>query len=61
MRINLNWLEKIKSHISESVEITVEDFDYSPFDVMGGLGKATKVFGKDFNRILEELTVELSA
>jgi len=57
----LNWLEKIKSHIAESVEITADDFDYSPFDTMGGLGKAAKVFGTGFNQLIEELNVRLCA
>lgn len=56
----LKWLDAIKNQIASSVEITVDDFDYSPFDSMGGLGKAAKVFGKEFNRILEELNAELS-
>ena len=56
----LNWLEKIKNQIATSVEITADDFDYAPFDSMGGLGKATKIFGNEFNRILEELNAESS-
>ncbi|MBW2981749.1 DEAD/DEAH box helicase family protein [Candidatus Woesearchaeota archaeon] len=57
----LNWLEKIKNQIGTSVEITADDFDYAPFDAMGGLGKAAKIFGNKFNHILEELNAELSA
>jgi type I restriction enzyme R subunit len=57
----LNWLEKIKNHVAESVEITSDDFDYSPFDSMGGLGKASKVFGEKFKQILDDLNSELSA
>jgi len=57
----LNWLEKIKNHIAESLEITVEDFDYAPFDTMGGLGKAARVFGDKFDNTLEELNMRLSA
>lgn len=56
----LNWLELIKSHIAESVEITAEDFDYAPFNTMGGLGKAVNVFGKSFNKMLKELNSKLS-
>lgn len=51
----LNWLEKIKSHIAESVEIAPEDFEYAPFDQIGGLGKATKVFRGKLTKTITEL------
>lgn len=57
----LRWLEKIKNHIAESIEITADDFEYAPFDQMGGLGKASKVFGNQFEKIMEELSEELVA
>ena len=57
----LNWLEKIKSHIAESVEIVPEDFGYAPFYQMGGLGKANKVFGNKFNETIKELSEALCA
>lgn len=57
----LRWLEKIKNHIAESIEITTDDFEYAPFDQMGGLGKASKVFGDRFDGIIEELSKELVA
>ena len=57
----LNWLEKIKYHIAESIEITTDDFEYAPFDQMGGLGKVSKVFGNRFDGIIEELSKELVA
>ena len=52
----LRWLEKIKNHIAESVDITTDDFEYAPFDQMGGLGKASKVFGNRFEKIIGELS-----
>ena len=55
----LNWLEKIKEHISESVEITTDDFELGTLAQMGGLGKAHQVFGDRLNGIIEELN-ELS-
>ena len=55
----LNWLEKIKNQIAESIEITPDDFEYTPFEQMGGLGKATEVFGSKFNKLLVELNKEL--
>lgn len=57
----LKWLEKMKNHIAESVELTPDDFDYAPFDTMGGLGKASKIFGTKFDELLEQLTGELVA
>ncbi|MBU4501376.1 MAG: DEAD/DEAH box helicase family protein [Nanoarchaeota archaeon] len=51
----LNWLEKIKNHVAESVDITPDDFSYTPFDRMGGLGKAVTVFGDGFNTLLDDL------
>lgn len=57
----LNWLEKIKNHIAESIEITTDDFEYAPFDQMGGLGKVSKMFGNRLEKIIEELSVELVA
>lgn len=57
----LNWLEKIKNHIAESIDITTDDFEYAPFDQMGGLGKVTKVFGNKFDEIIEQLSGELVA
>lgn len=55
----LNWLEKIKQHISDSIEITPDDFEDTPFVQMGGLGRASKVFGKGFNDLIEELNTAL--
>ena len=55
----LNWLEKIKQHISDSIEITQDDFEDTPFVQMGGLGKAFSVFGNSFSNILQELNVVL--
>ncbi|MGA1824402.1 MAG: DEAD/DEAH box helicase family protein [bacterium] len=51
----LNWLEKIKGHIAESIEITADDFEYAPFDQMGGLGKANLIFEGRLDEILREL------
>jgi type I restriction enzyme R subunit len=49
------WLERIKDHIATSVEITQEDFENAPFEQMGGLGKAHKVFGLKLKPLLYEL------
>ena len=55
----LNWLEKIKQHIADSIEITPDDFEDTPFVQLGGLGKAYSVFGDMFNNLLQELNAEL--
>ncbi len=51
----LNWLEKIKNHIAESIDIIPEDFEYAPFEQMGGLGKANRVFSGKIDTILDRL------
>ncbi|MBN2367517.1 DEAD/DEAH box helicase family protein [Candidatus Woesearchaeota archaeon] len=51
----LRWLEAIKNHVANSIEITTDDFELAPFDQMGGLGRAAKVFGDKFNTILKDL------
>jgi len=55
----LNWLEKIKQHIADSIEINPDDFEDTPFVQMGGLGRAYSVFGEGFNGLLQELNTEL--
>jgi type I restriction enzyme R subunit len=55
----LSWLEKIKDHIAQSVEFSVEDLESIPFDRMGGYGKAKRVFGERFNEIIQNMTGEL--
>ena len=51
----LKWLRLIKDHIATSVEITKEDFEDAPFNQIGGLGKAAKVFGSKLTPLLKEL------
>jgi type I restriction enzyme R subunit len=60
-REQLVWLEKMKDHIAESIELTLDDFDAVPFNQMGGLGRAGKVFGDRFNNLLKSLPEELMA
>ncbi len=51
----MNWLRMIKDHIASSVRIEKDDFERTPFDGEGGLGKFYKVFGADYEKILEEI------
>ena len=57
----MNWLRMIKDHIVSSVRIEVEDFDRTPFDGEGGLGKFYKLFGSEYEKLLDELNKELAA
>jgi len=55
-----DWLEMIKSHISTSLGIEEDDFDYTPFQERGGLLRARQVFGDDLNEIMDELNGALA-
>lgn len=57
----MEWLRMIKDHIATSVQIGKEDFDYSPFDGKGGLGKFWNLFGDKTDEIIKELNNELAA
>ncbi len=55
------WLEIIKDHISTSLSISAEDFEYTPFNEKGGAVRFYNVFGTDSDIILEELNEALAA
>ena len=57
----LNWLNKIKDQIAQNAEMTVDDFEYTPFNQEGGLLKARELFGKDLQPIIDELNGYLIA
>lgn len=57
----MEWLRMIKDHIASSLSIEPEDLDLSPFDHKGGLGRFYDVFGDVYERILQEMNVELVA
>jgi len=57
----LDWLNKIKGQIAQNAEMTVEDFEYTPFNQDGGLIKARQLFGKELNTIIQELNGYLIA
>jgi len=57
----MNWLRMIKDHIVSSVRIDKEDFDRTPFDGEGGLGRFYNLFGSDYEKLLDELNKELAA
>lgn len=57
----LKWLELIKAQIAQNAEMTVDDFEYTPFNREGGLLKARQLFGQDLNTIIDELNGYLIA
>ena len=57
----MEWLRMIKDHIVSSVRIEAEDFDRTPFDGEGGLGKLYQIFGSNYEKLLEEINNELAA
>jgi len=55
------WLEMIRDHVAQSLEIDIEDFSYTPFVEEGGVGKAVEVFGKELQPLIDELNEVLAA
>jgi len=47
--------------IAQNAEMTVEDFNYIPFNQEGGLLKARELFGKDLDNLIQELNGYLIA
>lgn len=59
--VQRRWLEMIRDHVAQSLEIVVDDFSLTPFVEEGGLGKATEVFGEELRPLIEELNEVLAA
>ncbi|MBI3186818.1 MAG: restriction endonuclease subunit R, partial [Gammaproteobacteria bacterium] len=57
----LAWLNKIKDQIAQNAEMTVEDFNYIPFNQEGGLLKERELFGKELEPLISELNGYLIA
>lgn len=57
----LAWLNKIKDQIAQNAEMTVDDFNYIPFNQEGGLLKARELFGEDLDNLIQELNGYLIA
>jgi type I restriction enzyme R subunit len=55
------WLELVRDHIATTLSIEVDDFDYSPFNSKGGLGRAHALFGEQLPALLDELNEVLAA
>ena len=52
---------KIKDQIAQNAEMTVEDFNYIPFNQEGWLLNARELFGKDLDKLIQELNGYLIA
>jgi type I restriction enzyme, R subunit len=57
----MQWLERIRVHIGDSLRITTDDFEYTPFAEHGGIGGAYSAFGDQLTPLLDELNEELVA
>lgn len=57
----MQWLRMIKDYITNSFHIEREDFDYNPFNAMGGLSKMWQLFGDKTEILIQELNSELVA
>jgi type I restriction enzyme R subunit len=51
----------IKDCIATSFHIEADDFDLSPFNARGGLGKMWQLFGEDTDNIMDEINTFLAA
>ena len=57
----MEWLRMIKDHIMTSMKITQDNFNFTPFDALGGIGKFYQIFGEDYDEIINELNEVLVA
>lgn len=56
----MQWLRMVKDFIADSLAITAEDLDFTPFDGYGGLGKFYELFGDDYSSLLDEMNLALA-
>jgi type I restriction enzyme R subunit len=57
----MDWLRMIRDHIATSFHVEREDFEMSPFDAKGGLGKMYQLFGTNMDDVIVELNGALAA
>ncbi len=55
------WLDAIRDHVATSLTVAPDDFEYAPFNQMGGLGAAHRAFGDRLTEVLNELNGRLVA
>jgi type I restriction enzyme, R subunit len=54
-------LDAILGHIANGLAIDRDDLDEVPFHQIGGLGRASELFGEQLAAVLEELNARLAA
>jgi type I restriction enzyme R subunit len=59
--LQMEWLRMIRDHIMTSMKITQDNFNFTPFDALGGIGKFYQVFGEEYDEIINELNEVLVA
>jgi type I restriction enzyme R subunit len=57
----MDWLRMMKDHIAASVNLSVDDLDYTPFDSLGGRAKMYQLFKGNMEQIIEDLNEALVA
>ena len=57
----MGWLRMIRDHIASSFHLERDDFDLSPFDAEGGLGRMWQLFGEEMEPLIDELNEALAA
>ena len=57
----VEWLRMIKDHIAASLTMEPDDFSYAPFSDRGGRLRASRLFGPELPKLLDELNEELAA
>lgn len=57
----MQWLRMIKDYVASSFHVSKDDFDLSPFNAVGGLGKYYQLFKENYEKILDELNEVLAA
>lgn len=57
----VQWLRMIKDYIANSFGVEKQDFEYTPFNALGGLGKMWQLFGEETDSIITELNESLVA
>lgn len=55
----LYWLKLIREHITTSLDIRMDDFEFTPFAELGNGAKVYQLFGNDLGDILKDLTEKL--
>ncbi len=57
----MQWLRLMRDHIARSFHVEKDDFDLSPFDSLGGLGRMWQLFGAQTDALIEEVNAALVA